>query len=306
MSTRYACVGMSPTSVATYRNHLVTALTMQELKLALGLVVFLATVGTAVFVGITYGLFLWQTGGVDEESQTRFGWKFLLAMHRELAFTLLNSFLYPFGLLSTLRMVGKKGPPIVLVPGYAMNRACLFILRWRLVNAGLGRVYIVNLPGYGGEIHGIADRLAARLSEISKRHDEELYVIAHSLGGLIMRSAHKQHPELPIRYLLTVGTPHRGTWIAHLSGTRNGRQMTPGSKYLRDLDHELSDESGNEFKHRMGYIMTPYDNIVFPVDTARVGHNHGTYTGGGHIALLYDRSAFRLIQNALKSGIVDS
>ena len=72
------------------------------------------------------------------------------------------------------------------------------------------------------DIGASGGRLAARLHELQARHpDAVVDVIAHSLGGLVARSAITTHGATPAT-VVTLGTPHQGTDLATAGAALGG------------------------------------------------------------------------------------
>ncbi len=102
-------------------------------------------------------------------------------------------------------------------------------------------------------------------------------VVAHSMGGLIARSA--DATGAAISAVATLGTPHSGSFSA-LWWTAAGSQMMPGSQFLHDL---------NRRAHRARYLAVSarYDSIAL---NASLGPLRGTTVtnvtvGGDHLDL---------------------
>jgi pimeloyl-ACP methyl ester carboxylesterase len=114
-------------------------------------------------------------------------------------------------------------------------------------------------------------------------------IVAHSMGGLVARAwlrsraTHRRSDgtEEAAR-LITIGTPHRGTWLAQLAMPMNARQMRVDSDWMRALAareppnlHELITSWWSEC-----------DQIVYPPPTAVFpGSEAKQLRGVGHIAL---------------------
>jgi triacylglycerol lipase len=89
-----------------------------------------------------------------------------------------------------------------------------------------------------------ADAVEEHLRRISDFHESEVDIIAHSMGGLDSRWAiEKQGADQYVDDLITLGTPHQGTYAAYLAYiTPGGRNMIPGSDFLTELnDGQLAD-----------------------------------------------------------------
>ena len=118
---------------------------------------------------------------------------------------------------------------------------------------------------------------------------ERLAVVAHSMGGLVARAwlrsraSHKRSDGTDeAARLITIGTPHRGTWLARLAMAANARQMRVDSAWMRDL-------AGREPPTLPGLITSWWsecDQIVYPPPTGVFpGSEAKQLRGVGHIAL---------------------
>lgn len=88
----------------------------------------------------------------------------------------------------------------------------------------------------------IAHDLAWFIHNKWTRHGQTAYVIGHSMGGLIIREALRRvqandrtfPPALDVQRVLTISTPHTG-WSKDCSGNTQCSEMTPGSRFLAEL-----------------------------------------------------------------------
>ena len=63
-------------------------------------------------------------------------------------------------------------------------------------------------------------------------------LVCHSMGGLAARAWLRDADPARVHRIVTIGTPHRGTWLARFGRTVNGRQMRMGGEWLRKLEGE--------------------------------------------------------------------
>ncbi len=70
-------------------------------------------------------------------------------------------------------------------------------------------------------------------------------VVAHSMGGLLVRQLLRHHPEVPLRRVVFLSTPHFGTYAANVLvglssvsslGNAQAQEMQPGSDFLWQLN----------------------------------------------------------------------
>ncbi|MDX6766189.1 MAG: hypothetical protein SFU85_05320 [Candidatus Methylacidiphilales bacterium] len=77
--------------------------------------------------------------------------------------------------------------------------------------------------------------LGARLAESLGDLKEPFHAVGYSMGGLVIREALRQSPDLPLRRAVFLHTPHRGTWMGQFLGLPAVRQIRPGSPFLQQL-----------------------------------------------------------------------
>lgn len=148
-------------------------------------------------------------------------------------------------LVSTARPVGflplpgarTFGPrPIIVLHGYAMNRANFVPLAFRLARAGLG-------PVFGFEYWTLG-RTAAAARQLAYFVDEvratlgaaQVDVIGHSMGGIVGR----YYVSLAggdgfVKNLVTIGSPHTGTEISAIGVGHPTRELVLGSPLVTRL-----------------------------------------------------------------------
>ena len=143
-----------------------------------------------------------------------------------------------------------------------------------------------------------AEAVQAKLESVSDEHGSTVDVVAHSMGGLDSRwCVEKLDGARYVDDLVTLGTPHRGTYAAHLAElTPGGRDMQPGSEFLTELnDGRLAEGvSYAAFWSSVDELIAPSHFAELPepelssVESAR-NENTGYQE---HIQLVYDRSVF--------------
>jgi hypothetical protein len=192
-----------------------------------------------------------------------------------------------------LRPTGRRG--IVLVHGYCCNRAFWHPWRQRLQDASVPHVSVSLTP-----IFASIDSYAAQLDEAVQRLHATTglapVLVCHSMGGLVarawwrwrMRLAADQPTTaggLPAHHILTIGSPHAGTWLARCARPINARQVQLDSPWLQALAAEESDV----LRTRMTCIYSHCDNIVFPPSTAVLPGTTALHLEGlAHLELAYD------------------
>ncbi len=163
-------------------------------------------------------------------------------------------------------MASTHDYPLVLTPGFLDDERKLSWLVANLKRSGLQPVVISPQPSDASV--GI-DILALALAEEIERQFGSSQIFdffGFSMGGLIGRYyLQRLGGARRVRRLVTLATPHRGTWTAKLMPTSRPAlaQMRPDSDFLTDLNHDVAQLAQYDFMA----FWTPFDLSVTP------GHN---------------------------------
>jgi pimeloyl-ACP methyl ester carboxylesterase len=150
--------------------------------------------------------------------------------------------LMTFSLLSPRQCEVEAGepdgfPPLVFVHGLGGSRGDFLLAAGAMRLFGRRRGYRVHLGGLPG-LDAMAGALADHVRQVLEATGEErVDLVAHSLGGLVARAALADHGlEGSVDTLVTLGTPHHGTYSARLANTALARDLRPGSAVIRRLE----------------------------------------------------------------------
>ena len=186
--------------------------------------------------------------------------------------------------------VEAAGTPILLVHGVVDNRSIFTVLRRGLRRRGFGRVTALNYSPLSEDVREVAERLAETVEAVcADTGYERLHVIGHSMGGLVGRYyVQRMGGDARVHTLVTLGTPHAGTFAARLVPHPVARQLRPGS----DVVAELAAPAPG-CRTRMLSIWTDLDQMVIPKQSARLDHpdlmaRNVFVRGVGHLSLPID------------------
>jgi triacylglycerol lipase len=188
--------------------------------------------------------------------------------------------------LGFLGMPGGKtvGPrPIIVVHGYAMNRANFRPLARRLGAAGLGPVLGFEYWSLG-KTASAARRLAAYIDEVrAATGAAQVDVIGHSMGGVVGRYfVQLGGGDGVVANLVTIGSPHAGTDVSAIGIGRPARELFFGSTLLERLR-----TAPLPSKTRLTVIWSRSDGMVPGARQARIaGADEIVYEDLGHLSLL--------------------
>lgn len=170
----------------------------------------------------------------------------------------------------------------VFLHGFVCNRG--FWNPWMRELRAAGHPFVaVNLEPVFGSIDAyapIVDDAVARVAQASGGLAPVL--VCHSMGGLAARAwLRASGAASRVHHVVTIGTPHRGTWLGHFSHTSNGMQMRLDGGWVAQLA-----------QHRAPVPFTCWysncDNIVFPASTATLpGADNRLVRGVAHVELAF-------------------
>lgn len=181
---------------------------------------------------------------------------------------------------------GRRG--VLLVHGFLCNRGLWNPWLRRLRAAGVPCV-AVDLHPVFGRIEQYAAIVDAGVQRLRDATGEAPLVVAHSMGGLAVREWLAQGGG-GIHALITVGTPHRGTWLARFAYSPNARQMRLRGDWLHGLARR---EAPADTRVPTICFYGHCDNIVFPASTATLpGADNRHLRGVAHVHMAYHREVF--------------
>lgn len=218
------------------------------------------------------------------------------AIAREALGYLVHGALFPFGYLES-RHRTLRAPDIdtvLFVHGLAANRACFFPLQAWLSRAGHKRQLAFNY-----ETSGSVEKMAKRLKdEIDRRvKGGRIHIVAHSLGGVVARTyVQALGGDRRVSTVVTLGTPHRGTYPSVYAPSAMLQQLRPEGAFLRYLD-ALPPPSRARFVS-LGAVS---DHLVVPSSSAYApfGEQVPLFPDVGHSTMLLSPSVFRAVEAAL-------
>ena len=212
-------------------------------------------------------------------------------------------FAFLFAWLSALLVV--PGPaaaqvPVLLVPGWFDTERDMAALKIRLLGAGWpsDRVASVTFEDPAGSSIDHAIEILHALEDLRTRTGaDEVDIIAHSMGGLATRWYIMTHPEHGLRRTVFLGSPHRGTLVAHLAWGGGRSEMMPGSPFLDSLNAAQPAPAGVEAIT----IRTPVDTRIVPGESATLpGVPNYQLCCPTHAGLLRDDEVFDLVLTFLE------
>ena len=195
---------------------------------------------------------------------------------------------------------GRLG--VVLVHGFVCNRGFWNPWMGRLRRAGVPFV-AVNLEPVFGRIDDYVPIIEAAVAQLRLSTGRAPLVVAHSMGGLAVRTWLSRCAEArPVEHVLTIGSPHEGTWLARFGVTPNGLQMRRPNAWLDALRAAELQRSGETAYARFTCFYSHCDNIVFPPSTATLpGADNRHVPGSAHVHLADQPAVFNEVWRRLEA-----
>jgi triacylglycerol lipase len=186
----------------------------------------------------------------------------------------------------------------ILVPGFNDDESFLASLAGALNRQGIAAYSLSPQPSDGSlPLQALAEQLH-RLIDERWGAEQPLNFVAYSMGGLICRTYLQWlGGSARTRRLITLATPHRGTYGAYLFARPGCWQMRPGSAFLAALNADLTPLTQLRFTS----IWTPLDLTIVPATSSvlPVGESLPIWSPF-HATLPRDPRVVRAVVTALK------
>jgi triacylglycerol lipase len=191
--------------------------------------------------------------------------------------------------------VVSTGPAVVLIHGFVCNRG--FWAPWMRVLGEAGIPFTsVNLEPVFGSIDAGISWVEGAVARAERLGTQPPILVCHSMGGLAARAwlAHAAGNRARVGRVITIGSPHHGTWLARWSRVANGRQMRQRSTWLQALADRESAAGRDAAYRQFTCFYSNADHIVFPVSTALLpGADNRHVPGAPHVALAFHPTVMR-------------
>lgn len=178
--------------------------------------------------------------------------------------------------------------PVLLLHGYGCNSGYWKSMHEALRRAGIAHAS-VDLEPVFADMQLYQERVDYAVRELSARSGSaRIVIVAHSMGGLVARVYLRLHGTERIARLITLGTPHHGTVLAHFSPGDNCKQMRRSDCKTRScgwLEGLAASETAATRK-LITSIYSRHDNIIVPPSSSMLeGAENIAFDGIGHVEL---------------------
>ena len=195
----------------------------------------------------------------------------------------------------------EKEFPVVLIPGYTMNRGYFFPYATGLQKRGYN-VFVFSPKKLFDSIEDMAGYLQYKINEVLKETGKEkVILVGHSMGGLLSRYyLQRLDGDKHVKKIITIGTPHYGTKLAPFGYGKNAREMEVNSTFISDLNRDIED-----FQKNIDFlsIVSKSDNMVIPYQNGHLtGSERYLVDHLGHNSLMFSSEIYGKIVNELEKS----
>ncbi|MBD2020940.1 triacylglycerol lipase [Leptolyngbya sp. FACHB-36] len=159
-------------------------------------------------------------------------------------------------------------------------------------------VYDLDLTPNNGD--GRLEYLAEQVAEFIDRTfapDAPIDLVGFSMGGLVSRYYVQRLGGIDhVQRLITLSSPHNGTWVAYGSFRSGCLQMRPNSAFLQDLNQDVAMLDRLNFTS----IWTPFDAMIVPANSSQlpVGREMRVWVPAHHY-MISDAQSLKAVTTAL-------
>ncbi|MDH3271100.1 MAG: alpha/beta fold hydrolase [Gemmatimonadota bacterium] len=202
--------------------------------------------------------------------------------------------------LPSTRLAGDV--PVLVVPGWLDTARDLAAMRIRFLGAGWASEAVQTLtfeePTGSNRDHAV--ELAVAIDTLRARTGaDRIDIVAHSMGGLATRWYLRGFPGAPVRKVVFIASPHRGTLSAHLAWGGGREEMMPGSPFLDTLNAAQPGPVGVDAIT----IRTLIDTHIVPGESATLPDVPDfEVCCPTHAGLMRDDEVFQIVLDFLEGG----
>ena len=178
--------------------------------------------------------------------------------------------------------------PVLLVHGYIHNRSAFLAMSRQLKRAGFRYVDGFNYNALTDGIPEAAARLGAEVERVLQATGaSRVMIVGHSMGGIVARYyVQELGGEDTVDTVVTLGSPHQGTFASYVGLGSATAQLRPQSELLTRLD-----ASARPGPVRWIAYWSDLDVFVAPIGNARLEHpalaaHNVRVRDTGHLSLL--------------------
>ena len=256
---------------------------------------------------VTYSFFWYEnawSAGLAPDGGTKLRWMVLSGLLSSIASVFFIFICYPLGAIGRLwapKDVHAGKPVIILTHGLYHNASAWLLFRRHLRKAGFKNIFVMNYLSFFTSIEQTLKQLEEFISHARQRvPDQPVYLIGHSLGGLLSRfySEQSRGEAIPAA-VITLGTPHQGSKVAAFGLGRLASSLL----YRGPVFTERESLRPEGLPCTGVALFSPVDNMVLPFEALKAPYPGWVYYQTGplsHTAMLYSKSTAGMVIEILQ------
>lgn len=202
-------------------------------------------------------------------------------------------------------------PKIFLIHGLFMHGYMMQYMQRQLEQYG----YEVLVFSYQSVRRDLSENAALLMQFVKEnsRREETCHFVGHSLGGLLIRLGYEIAPDCFTGRIVTIGTPHQGSWVAERIAEDIHQEILGGS-YACALDGDMPDWQGNValgsiagdrcigIGMALKHLAKPNDGTVSVKETHLANQTDHIVIPLSHTALIYSKRVCYQVDAFLRTG----
>lgn len=189
-------------------------------------------------------------------------------------------------------------PPVLLVPGYAEPSWYFMYGLYRHLKKSGWQVEGINLFPNFATAEEQAQKIQARVEDMKARYGvSQVELVVHSFGGIISRYYIQQlGGTADVRNLVTIATPHHGTYVAYFGPGKSADQLKYNSPFIQALNargYAYPPVKYTSIWSNVDEIVIPQRSAVMPDSTV----HQVPWTG--HLSILFSKRTYAHVLAAL-------
>lgn len=152
---------------------------------------------------------------------------------------------------------------VFLLPGYSETRYIFKKISNSLEKTKIS-YKILRYKPFFGPLESQSNILANEITTlITKNPQVKIYIIGHSMGGLIGRHCLSINNFRNVDSLLMISTPHKGTVFGRIAVGKCAKQMVPNNQFLNSLNKIKPKIRSYNYFSRGDNLISPRDNMLY-------------------------------------------
>ncbi len=256
---------------------------------------------------VTYSFFWYEnawSARLTPDGGAKLRWMVLSGFLSSIASVTFIFVCYPLASVRRLwapKDISTGQPVIILTHGLYHNASAWLLFRRRLQKAGFKNIFVMNYESFFSSFEETLKKFEEFVANARQTvPDQPVYLIGHSLGGLLSRfyAEQSQGGAIPAA-VITLGTPHQGSKVAAFGLGRLASSLL----YRGPIFTERESLGPARLPCTGVAFFSPVDNMVLPSEALKAPYPGWVYYQTGpqsHTAMIYSKSTAKMVIEILQ------